>query len=283
MRYGFIRLRENIGRRFPTRQGAGAREKLSMLIFASKPEDRKFWQSIAGAAGKELITFAPGEPHRFNFMDFESRHANVSARELTQSILIAAETLTKSEGGTTESFWKINKARVLQNGIEPLLQAYGKLDLYDLQRFITDAAKSLDQFASEQWKAGYHHEAMGKAYENCNKRKVEGKAGVGIAAHDLDVAFEFWGEWAAMNDRTRSSILADVMATLFVYNTGEVKEMIGTRTTISPDIFEQGPGCLWIIPLPTSGRLVPSSWAHGSSPLRNTSCAERPRKRRRRW
>ena len=91
--------------------------RMGMLIIASKPEDRAMWEAIAKSAGRELIVFGPGEPHRFNILDFEAQHG-ADAREITQCIMTIGETLLRAEGKDRDPFWEQQNRRTLHNAVE---------------------------------------------------------------------------------------------------------------------------------------------------------------------
>lgn len=242
------------------------------LIVASKPEDRAFWQAIFDAAGRsdDLIIFAPGQPHAFNFIDFESG----DAREITQCIMTTAETLYRSEGTGRDPFWEQANRRVLHNAAEVLKQAYGRVDTWSLQRFINDAAISAEHVGSPHWQAGYHNTSLGLAIRNASTE---------VQRHDIDLAAkEFWlNEWPCMNDKTRSSILAGVMGILHVFNTGLVRELISTRTTVTPEVMDEGKWVLVDMPVANygvGGAFVAGAWKYATQRhvLRRAATAHTP-------
>ena len=55
-----------------------------------------------------------------------------------------------------------------------------------------------------------------------------------------------------MADKTRSSILAGVMGILHVFNTGIVRELVGTTTNVSPDVMAEGK---WVLV-----NMAPAEW-----------------------
>ena len=243
--------------------------RIGGIIIASKPEDRAVWQGILG---DRLIVVGPGEKHRFNVIDFEAKHG-ADAREITQCIMTISEALTRSEGQTGDRFFEKQDRRTIHNACEVLIQAYGRVDAWDVQRFINDAPLSIEELGQEKWREGFHNKTMEKAG---NKAKSQ------IEAHDFELAWQFWGsEWPALNDRTRSSILAGVMGQLHVFNTGIVRELIGTGTTISPEVFECGAWILVDMPIANygvAGAFVAGAWKYATQRhvLRRAATAETP-------
>ena len=61
-----------------------------------------------------------------------------------------------------------------------------------------------------------------------------------IEGHDYQLAADYWlAEFPQMADKTRSSILAGVMGVLHIFNTGIVRELVSTTTTVAPsDMFD---------------------------------------------
>lgn len=247
-----------------------ANPRIGGLIIASKPEDRAMWRGILG---DRLIVFGPGEKHRFNFIDHESQQG-ADARELTDAITTTAESLTRAEGGDSgDKFWKEEARRQLHNAIEPLLQANGKVNTWDIQEFITDAPLSREELMSPAWQSRSHYKVMDAAGKKPKST---------IAAHDFDLAQSYWsGEYPDLNDRTRTSILAHTMGKLHVFNAGNVRELIGTGTTISPQVFEEGKWVLVDMPIANygvGGAFVAGAWKYATQRhvLRRKATAETP-------
>jgi len=244
------------------------------LIIASKPEDRGFWQGIFEGAGRadDLITFGPGHPHAFNFIDFEKG----DTRDITQNILTVAETLSRMEGGHESPFWKQGNQRAIHNGVEVLRSAGGRLSTWDLQRFINGAATSGAMLHDETWRAGEHNRILGVAIGKAN-------TGTDSQRHDIDLAAKefFLNEWPVMAEQTRSGILAGVMGILHVYNTGIVRELISGHTTITPEVMDEGKWVLVDCPVSVygiSGAFIAGAWKYATQRhiLRRQATANSP-------
>lgn len=219
--------------------------KVGGLILASKPEDRAMWQAWFAEAGREdLIVFGPGGPHRFGLLDHESRFGD--ARELAQCLMTVGETLGRDgEGDGQDPFWRQQYRRVLINGIEVVKRATGVVTPWGLQKFIAHAAQSPDEMKSPNWLAGPHQQCL----ELASRQPM-----TAVQAHDFALASQFWlGEWPALNDRTRSSILAGVLGLLHVFNTGVVRDLIGGESTISPAVLDEGKWVLVDMPVGIHG------------------------------
>lgn len=218
------------------------------LILAAKPEDPAMWKRWFAEAGRseDLLIFAPDAPLRFNFLDHVLQSGG-STREVTRTLMVIGETLRGSDtrGGENADFWEGEQTRMIYNAVEILRKADGKLTPWNLQRFIADAAANPAQIHDPAWQDGVHFQAMWRAF-NAPKAAIE--------QHDHDLARLYWfSELPAMNDRTRTSISTGVFGLLHVLNTGIVRELVGTTTTVTPDDLFRGKWVLVNMPPPEFG------------------------------
>jgi hypothetical protein len=244
------------------RNAVAKNRRVSVVVNASKPEERGDWEDSYAEAGRrdDLVIFAPGEPHHFNLLDHETKNG-ADARELTECIMTVGETLNRNEGsssGSREPFWDEANRRTIYNGVIPLQLAQGKVDAWDLQRFIVGAAQSPAEIANPKWQQGFHNHCLEAAYKNHK---------TAIQQHDYDLASQFWlSEYPNMDPKTRSNINAGVLGILHVYVTGIVYDLIGTTTTISPAVLDEGKSI--VIDMPVSkygaaGSFVNGAWKLG--------------------
>ena len=218
------------------------------LILAAKPgEDRQMWERIFEAAGRrdDLLIFSPDSPLRFNFLDYEMQRGG-HTRNITKCITVIGETLGSSDSDNRESadFWQKEQERMIYNAVEVVKLATGRITAPDLQRFITGAAMSPQQFTSEEWLAGFHNQCLKTAWE---KQKSS------LESHDYELAKEYWlNEFVFMAEKTRSSILTGVMGILHTFNTGLVRELVSGVSNVSPDDLFAGK---WVLI-----DMAPSEW-----------------------
>ncbi|MBX9655577.1 type IV secretory system conjugative DNA transfer family protein [bacterium] len=202
------------------------------LVLAAKPEDLPMWQEIFRKTGqsKRLLVFDGAKSRlRLNFLEEAARHGD--AREITKVITTIGETLASGDrgrGGENAAFFLAQQERAIHHAVELLLAAHGKVTSNDLQQFIATAATSRQQISQEDWRTQFHNKCIQAAHAaRLSPRK----------RHDIQQATDFWcGEWSGMADRMRSSILAGVMGTLFVFNNGLVHELVSTTSNFT---FEQ--------------------------------------------
>lgn len=239
----------------------GAGKKIGGIIFSSKPEDRDFWERIFKKAGRlrDLLVFSPDEPLRFDGLDSIQKSGG-DTRDCTDSLMAMRDTVRQNRSGggrEGEDFWREQEERTDYNGIEILRLARGRVTAPDLQRFINGAALTPAALNTPEWRAGFHNRCLETAYSNIR---------TSIQRHDYEVAAEFWlKEWPSMADKTRSSILAGVMGTLHVFNTGVVRELMSTSTNVSPEVMDEGKWVLINMPISTygaSGAAVIGMWKY---------------------
>lgn len=234
--------------------------KTGGLILAAKPEDLGMWQAMFEKAGRgdDLLVFAPDSPLRFNFLGYVLAMGG-QTREVTRCITVIGETLRAADakGGESADFWEKEQQRMIYNAVEIVKLATGSVSAPAIQKFITTAAMSPVQLSSPQWRAGYCNQCLADAFER-KKSPVE--------PHDFHLAADYWlGEFPAMAEKTRSSIMTGVMGILHVFNTGVVRELVSTETTVSPDAMLTGK---WVIvnmapaEWGDSGALVAAGWKY---------------------
>ena len=208
-------------------------------LLTSKPEERGDVEKLFKQLGQShrLRIFAPDQPWRFNILNWEMR-AGADARELSNILMTISETLDRNKGGGNQRdpFFAQAAERKAELAIIPLLLATHRVNARELQRFVTGAAMSQQELASEPWKAGFHNQvllAAGKA----SKTPLEQAA--------WEQAREFWGvENVFLDNRTRSSIDAQLQNTLHVFASGIVGDLLSNNTNITPAFMDEGG---WIV------------------------------------
>ncbi|OWK40995.1 type IV secretory system conjugative DNA transfer family protein [Fimbriiglobus ruber] len=209
------------------------------LILAAKPEDRALWEGLFAAAGRagDLRVFGPDQPLRLNFLDYVLKSGG-HTRDVTRCLATIAETLlaADSRGGEGADFWEREQERMIANAVEVLWLARGNVTAPDIQQFLTTAAADPAELAAAEWQDGFHNQCLRAAF-------LQEKSA--IAAHDFRLAMDYWaGEYPNMADKMRSSILTGVMGLLHAFNTGVVRELVSTTTTVSPDDLLAG---TWVL------------------------------------
>jgi len=204
-------------------------------IYGSKPDDLPYARRVFREERSEsdLVVIEPGGEHHFNALEYELA-AGADTRDLTQALMTWGENLARTEGGgegSRDPFWAQQNRRQLHNAIEIVTRASGRIDPWLLQNFIVGAANSLQEVADPTWQLHPHYQLIKAAKQN---------AKTPIELHDVKLAEQYFlAELPSLNDRTRSSITAGVMGLLHALNTGIVRELLCTSTTITPDELER--------------------------------------------
>lgn len=215
----------------------------SGLVLSSKPEDLEVWTRLFTDAGRldDLIVIEPRGKYRCNVFDYELKHG-ADTRQLAQCAMVLSESLNKGEanGGSRDPFFKAEAYRQLFNAFEIVKSATGKADPWELQLFISGAARSAAELSDPKWQAGVHSQTIAKAHARPKDT---------IESHDHRLGAQYWlNELPLLNDRTRSSIEAGVMGTLHAVNTGIVRDLVASTTNTTPDVMEERKW--WLVNMP---------------------------------
>jgi hypothetical protein len=156
-----------------------------------------------------------------------------------------------------EQFWKQLQERITFGVVEGVRQSGAAMTATHLQRFLSSAPVSLKQLGEEDWKSRFHHKAMLAA----NARpKTE------IERYDFEVICDLWqNEFPNLDEKPRSSGTAAVMNTLSIFNTGLVRVMCATDTTITPAALDEGVSILINFPFSNhgpTGRFIAGDWKY---------------------
>jgi len=202
------------------------------LILAAKPEDLPMWTDIFRKTGqsKRLLVFDGAKSRlRMNFLEEAARYGG-DTREITKCITTIGETLASGDrgrGGENAAFFLAQQERLIHFASEVLRAGVGKVTSSELHRFITSAALTREELSSERWRGDFHNKCIQAAHKQTQSAR---------GRHDLMQAIDYFlGEYPSMADRTRSSILAGVMGTLFVFNSGLVHDLVSTKTNFTFD------------------------------------------------
>jgi Type IV secretion-system coupling protein DNA-binding domain len=204
------------------------------LILAASSGDLALCEKIFAGEKDRLIVFDERTHYRFNAISYILERGG-STKDILAAIYAIAESIGRSggkAGGDEGSFFDTNARRVMENAIVIVKHATGGVKMFDLVTFINEAASSLAEFQSKAFEATTHHAYLQAAYE---KEKSE------TEEYDVEQAGEFFAkELPRMADRTRTSVLAVVLNTLHVFNSGVNRQLFSTTTNISPKWMDMG-------------------------------------------
>jgi hypothetical protein len=197
------------------------------LILAAKPEDVSDVACIFRKAGrlKDLILFDANGPRRCNFFGCLKR-----PRDVVQFLTTMSEVMKRGDskgGGDNNRFYDAQEERCIYNAVAALQAAREPLTAPNIHKFIMTAATTPAELQTPEWQGKYHSTILNRGF---NARKTA------LEEHDLQLCLDFWlKEWAGLMDlKTRGNILAGVQGSLFVMNSGMVREMCSGVTNCSP-------------------------------------------------
>ena len=232
------------------------------LINAAKPEDVGMWQRIFAEAGRsnDLIIFDASAKLRFNFLD-EARQHGGDTLAIRRCLMTLEENLSCDEGGgrgEDGKFWEQLQEQMIDNAVQIVHLATGRVTTTDLEGFIATAAESKQQLKDPAWRDEFHSECLRAAYKR-QKSDVEAK--------DCAQAMRYWGRhYPKLSDRTRSSISAGVLKVLHIFNMGLTRELVSTTTNVSPDDMLLGRKWVLVNMPPATygdlGRFINAGWKY---------------------
>ena len=177
------------------------------------------WEGIFARAGrqKDLRVFGPGYGMRMQCLQ-ELLENGASTKDCTGFLSTIGETINNTSsqaGGEHEAVWKPQQDRWIEQTIQIVKHAKGRLDPREMQQFINGAAQTLEHKSDPAWQNGPHCQALRAAYEAPQSATEK------IDTHG---ACEFFlNEVPALADRTKSGIVMGVQGILHTFNTGIVR------------------------------------------------------------
>jgi hypothetical protein len=235
------------------------------LVLCAKPEERILWERYMKEAGRsrDLVIFAPEQPWRLNFLDYELRRTG-RGRGITENLVnLFSHIIEIAEGkvdaGGAEPFWGRAAKEMLRNAIDLLNISQGTLTLDAIYRLIVDAPISPEQVGDPDW--------QNSSFCAACIREGTAKAQGTQAQHDLEVAARYWlKNYAALGDRTRSSIVATFTSIADTLLHGIAYQLMSTDTNLVPEITYRD-GVVIVLDLPIQeyqelGKLVQGIWKY---------------------
>jgi TraM recognition site of TraD and TraG len=216
----------------------------TFLFITQKPEDKEFFGGILLKHKKPFVVLEKGGQHRCNLLDTQ-RLAGSDSRGLVEFLMTLGQALDGGQERTSDPFWKKLEERIFYNAIEALKLGTGRVSAPDLLDFIASAPYKPEDMKDEKWLEGLAPKVIAEAFERPKNR---------IEEADYKLLESFWTkEFPTMDDKPRSSGLAGVMNTLHTFNTGLVRDICSTGTTITPAVMEQGVSVIVNFPVSEDG------------------------------
>lgn len=228
---------------------AYVRNQLGGIVLCAKSSERKLWQKIMAEEGRsdDLITFSPDSSLAFNFLSYE---AQVNTSGVTQSVVALFETLleSNSQSAKEESFWGLERQKLLKSVIDLALKATGELRLAELNEIILSAPKTEEQLLSPTWRKS----SLFYRYLTALQPKV---ADLGtVEKSDTALTLNYWlKEFIRMPEKTRMNIISSVTGMFTVFLRSPFAQLFCAETTFTPELCRHGKVILLDFPLDEYG------------------------------
>ena len=252
------------------------------LWLTSTPEEKDTVIDYCKATGRydDLVIIEPNspQPHQFNFMDYESRQGHEGmgmAENLVVLMTQVNDIVSSNQHKSGEKFWENAQAELLRACCDTLLLAQGKVTLEDIRKLIAHAPLTEEQVKSDKWMYSFSGTKLWEAKQNAKTRQQK---------HDFEMANQYWTkEFARLNPRTRSAVVASVTGNIDLLQHGIAWHMLSSETTITPCVTYKR-GAILLINLPIQqyfevGRVVQNIWSYSFRKCvlrRNTNEYPRP-------
>jgi len=145
------------------------------LVLTVKPDEKQAWQDYCRLTGREqdLIILEPNGPHRFNFLQYESRQ---SQNAITENIVEVLKTVIrageeKDSGKSDDAFWETALDMLIFNVIDLCQLAYGKLSVQQMYDIVQTIPKSNENLPTDESQGPV--KAFQKAFEAARSRVTQ--------------------------------------------------------------------------------------------------------------
>lgn len=227
-----------------------------MLFLTSKKDDYEMIARIARMAGREadLRRFAPEEPWRFDFLNYELSSPGGSVQTAGQLMQDLMDFSTRTNTmNTNEPFWPIATGRRVNTSLGVVYKAKGKCSIANTYDFYNALPRSPEQRDSEEFRSSYCFE--------CLKQAVTQHPNDPDLSRAVDQVLK---EIPHTSDRTNGCIDAYAYNLLSPFLHGSVRELIASEeTNVCPADLDDGK--LIVIDTPVlkfrePGQLVQMVW-----------------------
>lgn len=223
------------------------------LVMTVKVDEARQWQRYAEETGRgrDIVLVQPGATAALNFLDYEATRSGAGAgltHELVNVLQIAMDG-GRERGSSENPFWEDSVAQLLTNSIDLSLMATGSVSLPKIVSIIRTAPLSPQDAATLSYDLLRREAIMAsKGFvwadsSECAKfltRAYENTKGSERSA-DFRETYEFFiREWAQLDTRTRSNIVATLMSRLSGLLRSPFRQLFSEKTTAPPDITFDG-------------------------------------------
>lgn len=226
------------------------------LVMCVKPEERADWQKLMASRdvnrADELLVFSPKDDKCLSFLLFElASNPECFTLDLVRLLMIAIE--GGSQRDSQDRFWDDTMVQTLANAIDMirLSDFCEELTVPLILKLIQTAPSSQEVFESYRCtkkatssEAPLFYKIRESAVQKCADRALTGPQ-----REDLIHALHYFKQWANMDPRTRSSILAVITSRLSSLDRSPFREMFSSQKT-NVDPAESRKGKVIVLDLP---------------------------------
>lgn len=239
------------------------------LVLTAKPDEKDLWKKHAEATGRaaDVIVFGVDQPHRLNFLDYERERCQrrTGGATITENLVAlfgeVLEVVDRDGGGGRSSqdpFWARALRQLLRNAIDLSVLTNGSVALSDIAEVIMSAPTDPDDLLDPAWVA---NSVCCAWLMRARDRRLTGSE-----RHDLNITAQYWlKEFPSFDERTRASIVSTFTTLADSMRRGQLRELFGTTTTLTPESTHDGRILIIDLPIKTFhelGRISQVIWKY---------------------
>jgi len=217
-----------------------AREFLSWgmggLVLTAKPDELQTWQQFMREADREddLIIFAPDQPHRFNFLDYECKREGAGGGQTENIVSLFSEVMESEKSHDSDPYWRNAAKQLLRNAVDLCRLSIGEVILKDISEIIYTAPTSPAEAKGERFTHGKCYKLLKQAEQRLESLSPTDR-------HDYTQTLNFWvKEFPTLGDKTRSGIVSTFTSMADMFLRGKLYELFCTTTNITPEMTFEG-------------------------------------------
>ena len=232
------------------------RENYGFLVLCAKSDefDNIYRIACQEGRGNDVVRFGPGSGERFDVTRFDMAQPGGGADSTAQLIGTLTQASQQSRQGGGENKFFDDGANLLgRSALETLRLADGPPDLKQLYECVVAAPTSLAEYQSTEWaRSSYWGRGLARAVDN------------GATPDQLWAIDMFLRDYAALHEKTRSSIHMNLTVTLAQLLLGEIAALVSSgASTVTPIDVQNGAIVICDTPVlryREPGRLVNIAW-----------------------
>ena len=223
------------------------------LVLCAKKEEREIWVQYVKETGRldDLIVFSERNEFRFNFLDYEMTRDDRGGGHtfnIVKLFMTVHEMSSRSGGGqkASDPFWENALARLLSRLVELIKLSNQPLTIDNMYHVIASAPQDLNAFNHDDWiDKSLCVLCLSEAADNADK------------TDSFRLVDTYWThEFPSLDEKTRSIIMESAFALFEPFMAGLMKELLSTKTNVTPEVTQHGKIILLDLPVKTHAELA---------------------------